>query len=172
MRVAKPAHLLAGLLLAALAGCSVPTFMSYPPQVRGNDVDDTVLAQLVPGTSTRADVTALIGSPTTRDSFDDNIWIYIGQVTRPKIGATNTVLDQKVLALSFDQQGVLRDITRKGSKDAVDVAMVSRTTPAPGTEASFISQLLGNIGKFSPTPVDSSGTSSIQQSGRPGAGNF
>jgi outer membrane protein assembly factor BamE (lipoprotein component of BamABCDE complex) len=165
--VAKPAHLLAALLLAALAGCSLPSFMTYPPQVRGNDVDESVLDQLVVGTSTRADVTALIGTPTAHATFDDNVWIYIGQVTKPQIAATNRVLDQKVLALTFDEKGVLRGVERKGPKDAVDVAMVSRTTPAPGTEAGFFSMLLGNIGKFSPAPVESSGTATTTPSSHP-----
>ena len=35
------------------------------------------------------------------------------------------------------------------------VAVVSRATPAPGNEASFMQQLLGDVGKFSPTPIDS-----------------
>jgi outer membrane protein assembly factor BamE (lipoprotein component of BamABCDE complex) len=162
---------LAAILLAAvLAGCSLPSFMTYPPQVRGNKVDDELLAQLVPGTSTRADVTALIGSPTARATFDDNTWLYIGEVTKPVIGATNEVLDQKVVALTFDGQGVLREITRKGPEDRVPVSVVARTTPAPGNEVGFFAQLLGNVGKFSPIPTDS--TARDRQGGRTNPGNY
>jgi hypothetical protein len=34
--------------------------------------------------------------------------------------------------------------------DAVPVAVASRTTPTPGNEASFLQQLLGNVGRFNP----------------------
>ena len=145
--------------------------MTYPPQVRGNEVDSAVLSQLVPGTSTRADVTALIGSPTAHATFDDNTWLYIGQVTKPEIAATNGCSTRRWWCLTFDQQGVLRSIQQKGRKDSVAVAMVNRTTPAPGGNASFLSQLLGNIGKFSPAPVTSGGTGTTQTSGRP-TGNY
>jgi outer membrane protein assembly factor BamE (lipoprotein component of BamABCDE complex) len=146
-----PARRLAALLVAtALAGCSPPGFISFPPQVRGNQVDDRVLAQLVPGTSTRADVTAALGSPTMHATFDDNTWLYISEVTKPLIGGTNAVLDQKVVVLTFDQQGILRGVAGKTQKDSVPVSVASATTPSPGREMSFWQQLLGNVGKFTP----------------------
>ena len=133
-----PAHLLSARLLAALlasatlAGCATPDFMTFPPQVRGNKVDNELLAQLVPGTSTRADVTALLGSPTARATFDDNTWLYIGEVTKPVIASTNEVLDQKVVVLTFDQKGVLRSVENKSQDDSVPVSVASGATPAPG----------------------------------------
>jgi len=160
-----PALLLAGLL--ALAGCSLPAFMTFPPQVRGNKVDDQSLAQLVPGTSTRTDVTALLGSPTARATFDDSTWLYISEVTKPEIGATNSVLDQNVVVLNFDGQGVLRSVERKSEADKVPVAVVSRTTPAPGNNISFFGELLGNVGKFTPAQAASGpNTSSSPTSSR------
>jgi outer membrane protein assembly factor BamE (lipoprotein component of BamABCDE complex) len=138
------------LLLGALAGCSPPAFMSFPPQARGNRLDGDQLAQLVPGTTTRADVVALAGTPTMRATFDDNTWLYISEVTKPLIGGTNDVLGQEVVALTFDAKGVLQKVDRKSAKDGYDVGMVSRATPAPGSEASFLQQLLGNVGRFTP----------------------
>jgi len=143
---------------AWLCGCGyAPAFMSFPPQVRGNKVDSDALAQLVPGTSTRADVTAAIGSPSARASFDDNTWIYIGEVTKPVIGGTTSVSDQQVYVLNFDQGGVLKAIDHKTQKDSEDVDVVARTTPSPGNSATFLQQLLGNVGKFSPTGPPGSG---------------
>ncbi len=135
--------LLAALLL--LAGCS---YFEYPPQLRGNRVDADQLKELVPGTSTRADVTALIGSPTTRATFDENTWLYVSEVTRPEIARTQGVLSQNVVVLTFNDQGVLQDIKQLNQDDSLPVSVVARTTPSPGTEASFLQQLLGNIGRF------------------------
>jgi outer membrane protein assembly factor BamE (lipoprotein component of BamABCDE complex) len=134
---------LAGLLL--LAGCS---FFQAPAVVRGNRVDADDLKQLVPGTSTRADATALLGSPTARASFDDNRWLYIGLVTRPRIGRVQGILSQNVTVLTFNDQGVLQNVEELNQSDALPTQVSSRATPSPGTEASFMQQLFGNIGKF------------------------
>jgi outer membrane protein assembly factor BamE (lipoprotein component of BamABCDE complex) len=138
---------LLGCLL--VGGCS---FFEAKPQLRGNHVDADQLKELVPGTSTRTDVTALIGSPTARATFDDNTWIYISEVTRPRIAQVQGVLSQDVLVLSFNEQGVLRDMKRLNQEDGLPVTVVARTTPSPGTEASFLQQLFGNIGRFNAAP--------------------
>ena len=121
-----------------------------PPQTRGNKVSEEQLKELVPGTSTKADVTALIGSPTQKAMFDENTWLYINEVTRTRIGLTPGILDQGVVVVTFDDRGVLAKVKAITQDDAVPVAFASRTTPSPGTEASFMQQLLGNVGKFSP----------------------
>jgi len=139
------------LLLAFLGGCSMPGFLSYPPQMRGNMVDADAMKQLVPGTSTRKDVMTLMGSPTAKATFDDNTWLYIAEVTRPVIAGTQTVLDQQVIALTFDQQGILRNVSTKTADDGISVSMASGATPSPGSEATFMQQLLGNVGRFNPT---------------------
>ena len=140
----RTALLAAGL---ALSGCSL---FQYPSQVRGNRIEGYTLKELTPGTSTRADATALLGSPTARATFNDNQWIYIGETTRPLIGRTQGVLSQTVVVLTFNDQGVLQNVEQRDKGDALPVDVVSRTTPSPGSEASALQQLLGNIGRFNP----------------------
>jgi outer membrane protein assembly factor BamE (lipoprotein component of BamABCDE complex) len=142
------AALLPSLTLVAcllVGGCS---FFEAQSQLRGNHVDAEQLKELVPGTSTRADVTALIGSPTARATFDDNTWLYISEVTRPRIARTQGILNQNVTVLSFNDQGVLQEVKLLNKDDAIPVSVVARSTPSPGTEASFLQQLFGNIGRF------------------------
>ena len=131
--------------LVPLTGCA---FFSAHTQVRGNKVDPEALAELVPGVSTRTDATALLGTPTMHASFDDNTWLYIGAITRPVIGGTQHINTQQVVALTFDAGGVLRDIRKTGKKDAMPVSVIARVTPSPGSNASFMQQLLGNVGRF------------------------
>ncbi len=141
--------LLALTLLGAglLSGCS---YLGFPSQARGDRVDAEQLKQLVPGVSSQADATALLGSPTAKDTFDQNTWIYVSELTRPVVGGTQTVENQRVVQLRFDNQGVLRGVTALGQRDALPVAIVARTTPAPGTETSVLQQLFGNVGRFNP----------------------
>lgn len=133
------------LLLLSVSACDA---LDAPRQLRGNHVDADQLKELVPGTSTRADATSLLGSPTTRAAFDDNTWVYISETTRTRVGRSPGVLAQDVVVLTFDQAGVLRGVKHLDQDDRKDVSVVSRTTPSPGSEASFLQQLLGNVGKF------------------------
>jgi hypothetical protein len=41
---------------------------------------------------------------------------------------------------------------RLNQEDGLPVTVVARTTPSPGTEASFLQQLFGNIGRFNAAP--------------------
>ncbi len=134
-------------VILLLAGCG---WLAPPPVVRGNHPDADQLKELTPGTSTKQDVTALIGSPTAHATFDDNAWIYIGEMTQKRIGQTPAVVSQKVVVVTFDDAGVLQHIDVKDKADAMPVSVIARTTPSPGTEAGFLQQLFGNIGKFVP----------------------
>ena len=156
------ACLTALLLALSLGGCSV---FEPKQQIRGNKIDADQMKELTVGTSTRVDVAALLGSPTMRATFDDNTWLYISEITRPRIGGTQSVEAQTVVVLTFDNKGVLSGIKTKTEDDSVAVSVVDRKTPSPGSEASFLQQLFGNIGRFSAAGVGAGGTS--QSGGAP-----
>ena len=139
--------LLLALLAGALPGCS---FFQARSQVRGNPVDPDVLKELVPGTSSEADARALLGSPTLHAAFDDNTWLYISQITRPRVGRIQGVEQQHVVTLHFAQNGVLKSIDQATKKNALPAAMASGSTPSPGSNPSILQQLLGNVGRYSP----------------------
>ncbi len=132
--------------LSLLAGCSL---LESPAQVRGNKVDADSLKELIPGTSSRADAQSLLGSPTAKASFDDNTWLYISETTQPRIGRVLGVNNQNVVVLGFDQGGILRTVKTLTEDDSQPVNVVAASTPSPGSESSFLQQLLGNVGKFS-----------------------
>jgi outer membrane protein assembly factor BamE (lipoprotein component of BamABCDE complex) len=139
------------ILSASLLGaCSL---IEQPPQTRGNKVTSDQLKDLVPGTSTRADVASLLGSPTAKATFDDNTWIYISEVTQPRVGRVQGINSQNVITAVFDDRGILQSIGHLDQADAKPVSVVSRATPSPGSESSFMQQLLGNVGKFSAGPA-------------------
>ena len=168
-RPTVPVRLPLALALAVtLGGCG---FFAAQPVTRGDNVTADQLRELVPGTSTRADATSLLGSPTAHATFDDNTWIYIGQRTRSRVGRLPGVDAQDVVALTFDGGGTLRDVKHLTKRDGIPVDMVARTTPSPGSEASFLQQLLGNIGRYSPGGLGAAagGISSGSSSSTPGA---
>ncbi len=163
--------LAAASMLATVAGCS---WFETPPQARGNRVQADSLKELTPGVSTRADVTALLGSPTAKATFDDNQWIYIGSLTRPEVGRTQGVISQDVVLVTFNGQGGLEGMTRLAQTAALPVSGGARATPSPGSEASVLQQLLGNVGRFNPGGLGGvgglGGSSTPPSGGAPGAG--
>jgi outer membrane protein assembly factor BamE (lipoprotein component of BamABCDE complex) len=167
-RLARSVLVMIGLV--ALPGCELPDVMSYPQQARGNRVDPERLDQLVVGTATRADALTVLGSPTAKASFDDNTWLYISEMTKPVIAATNAVRSQAVVLLTFDTTGVLRKAEKKTMKDGYDVGMAAGATPSPGNETTFLQELLGNIGRFN-AATGSSGANSGNTS-RSSGGNY
>ena len=155
--------MLTSCLLLSSCGWLMP-----PPQLRGNKVDPESMKELIPGTSSKADVTAIIGSPTAHDSFDDNTWLYISELTQQRIGRTLGEIDQSVVVLNFDGKGVLKTIGNYDKNAALPVTVIARTTASPGTEASFLQQLLGNIGRFNPAGIGTTGTAAGGAGGAPG----
>jgi outer membrane protein assembly factor BamE (lipoprotein component of BamABCDE complex) len=153
------------LLLVSILMLSSCAWLMPPPQLRGNRVSAEQLGELTPGTSTKADVSAVIGSPTARATFDDNTWLYISEVTQQRIGRTLGEIDQNVVVLNFDDKGVLTTIQKIDKDQGLPVNVVARTTPSPGTEASFLQQLLGNIGRFN--PLGAAGPASAPSGGAP-----
>ena len=147
-------------MLVPLGACSV--FHIWDPNNvrRGALIDPDSLKELVPGTSTRADATSLLGSPTAHATFDDNSWIYITQITTTRIGQTPGVTSQHVLVLNFDPNGTLKSIRQLDKQDGKQVAMAPGATPSPGSEAGFMQQLLGNVGKFTPAGIPGGSSSS------------
>jgi hypothetical protein len=69
----------------------------------------------------------------------------------PRIAARRRACwNSRWFAISFDTKGVVAGVQTKTGDDAVPVCVVSRTTQSPGTDATFLQQLLGNIGRFGP----------------------
>jgi outer membrane protein assembly factor BamE (lipoprotein component of BamABCDE complex) len=136
--------LLAGTLLAGcgIADASIDT--------RGNKPDPELVQEIVPGVQTKSDVAALLGSPTTTTIFGDESWFYVGGVTRNRVGRIQALDAQEVVAVRFDQRGVVQKIEKVTLADATPVDPVSRVTPTPGNDRNFLQMLFGNIGRFGP----------------------
>jgi hypothetical protein len=65
---------------------------------------------------------------------------------------------QKVLVLKFDPNGTLRTMDTLDRQDGKQIAMAPGATPSPGSEASFMQQLLGNVGRFTPAGLPGGST--------------
>jgi outer membrane protein assembly factor BamE (lipoprotein component of BamABCDE complex) len=141
-RTARAAALLAAL--ASLAGCAL---FAAPSERRGNLVDTELLQQVNPGVQTRDDIVALLGSPTATSTFDDTEWFYISGISRIRPMRSPGIEDQRVVAISFDRGGVVRQVREVGSDEQQAIRPVERTTPVPGNDRTVLQALFGNIGR-------------------------
>ena len=129
-------------LTAGLAACTVSE------DQRGNLPDADKLAQVKPGTTTKAQVVKILGSPSSASTFDDAVWYYISRKTKQVAFLNPTVLDQQVYVVNFDDKGVVKNIDHKTLADGENITPAPGATPAPGREMTFLEQLIGNVGRF------------------------
>jgi outer membrane protein assembly factor BamE (lipoprotein component of BamABCDE complex) len=131
------------VLLCVLAACAPRE------EYRGAVLDETRLQEVRPG-RTEADVTRLLGSPSSTSTFSErgNTWFYITRNTETMAFFAPEIVSQRVVAVDFGGDGRVREIRQYGMKDGQAVSYVERETPTKSKKLSIIEQFLGNIGKF------------------------
>lgn len=115
---------------------------------RGYVPDEEAIGRIKPGELTRNDVQEILGTPSTVTPFSENTWLYIERKTSTIAFFEPKVLEQKVVVVEFNEAGTVTDVRRFTLEDGKAIDPVSRTTPAPGKELTFLEQLVGNVGKF------------------------
>lgn len=136
--------LMAGAVAISLAACTA-TFRNHgyvPPE------ED--LAELVVGIDTRASVEDLVGPPTAGGVLEGGDYYYVRSRVKTFGVRKPQVIDRQVLAISFDPEGVVANIERFGLEDGRVVALSRRVTDSSVSDATFLRQLLGNIGRIGP----------------------
>jgi outer membrane protein assembly factor BamE (lipoprotein component of BamABCDE complex) len=130
---------LALLLSGALAACS-PTI-----QIHGYVPPETDVGRIRPGFDDTGSVEKLLGRPSSSGVLADSAWYYVQSTVENYTYHAPKVIDRKVLAVNFDQRGVVRDVRRYGLDDGRIIALDPETTATGGREMGVLEQLFGNI---------------------------
>ncbi|MBE1236195.1 outer membrane protein assembly factor BamE [Phaeovibrio sulfidiphilus] len=146
-RVRSPLAGAAAALALTLSGCANEI------DARGNLPSETSVQQVQPGVHTRADVQALLGTPSATALYDSAVWYYISSHTTQYAFLKPEELDRQVLIVEFDRAGVVSDVIRIFKEDGEEVSISARETPARGTEQNVIQEFFGNLGRFTPSKV-------------------
>lgn len=144
----KPVHrrLLSGV---AAVACALLLFACQPTvDDRGDAPNPAKLAQIQPGKTDKAAVTRLLGSPSSIAAFDPNIWYYVSSKTEDVAFLKTQTLDQHVVAITFNKNGVVQSVAQRGLKDAEAILPDPNVTPTRGRQFSWIEEFLGNFGRF------------------------
>lgn len=113
---------------------------------------------VIVGQTSKQEVLAKFGSPSTKSDFGAETWYYIS-ARKEGVGFLKPkVVKDEVTDIQFDANGVVSAVNFYDKGDAQQVALVTRTTPTEGHSLTFIDQTLGNLGRFN-KPTDDSGIS-------------
>jgi outer membrane protein assembly factor BamE (lipoprotein component of BamABCDE complex) len=151
--------LAAALVCLGVAGCQyLPPLPERPRDVfsspiiaRGHMVSAEQVQQITPGVTARADVQALLGSPSHTGTFSDDTWYYISSSTQQRPGRALAVSNQRVVVVAFNPNGTVGEVRELGEADTRSISFASRETPVPGNERTLLQGLFNNIGRFNPT---------------------
>jgi outer membrane protein assembly factor BamE (lipoprotein component of BamABCDE complex) len=122
---------------AGLTGCQTGEVLN------GGYIFDQQSLDLVPVGSSREQVLLSLGTPSTTATFDGEVFYYISQKRdRPVAFMKPKLIDQNILAIYFDKDGVVKSRANYSLKDGKVFDMVSRTTPTGGKDLTFLQQIL------------------------------
>jgi outer membrane protein assembly factor BamE (lipoprotein component of BamABCDE complex) len=111
------------------------------------DVDD--LAKIKAGTHNKNDVLSIVGSPSVDGTFDRKKWVYISKVTETTAFLAPTTAEEEVVAIYFDDNGIVKEVAFHENEDSENIDFVERVTPTSGHSMTFLQQIFGNFGRMS-----------------------
>ena len=135
---------LTGIVLLALPGC-VAQYRNH-----GYAPTPAELAEIKVGVDTRDSVVEAVGTPSSSGVLDESGYYYVSTRVRNFGLRKPQVVDRQLVAISFDARGVVANIERFGLEDGQVIPLERRVTDSAVSNKTFLRQLLGNIGNFSP----------------------
>ncbi len=145
----KPASktLVFAACLAAVGACT-PVFKNHGYIPTPED-----LAEIKVGVDTRDSVIETVGAPSSSGVVRDSGFYYVRSRVRHYGPKRPEVVSRELVAISFDDRGVVRNVERFGLEDGIVVQLDRRVTESSIESSGFLRQLLGNIGNFNPANV-------------------
>lgn len=131
--------LFSGLILVAASACA-PVVAN-----RGNMLDEDRLAEVKVGESTKANVQASLGPPTTVGTFDTSNWYYSGKRTETTAFFKPDTVAERTVTIHFDQNGVVDSITDVSPDQQVAVVPESKITPSVGRSMGVVDQIMDSL---------------------------
>jgi outer membrane protein assembly factor BamE (lipoprotein component of BamABCDE complex) len=130
----------------AISGCTVDR------QIRGYIMDTNETSAVTPGFDNMSSVVNLLGNPSMRGTFTDDVWYYINEHARRRSLFKASATERTIMAIYFDEVGLVAEIKTITLADAIKVKPRHDKTPTRGRKLGFFEQIFGNVGRFSGNP--------------------
>ncbi|WP_237155207.1 outer membrane protein assembly factor BamE [Oryzibacter oryziterrae] len=141
---------IANALVVTLLAATGLTACGTPPIQHGYVMSEDALAQ-VPVGSSREQVALVLGSPSTTSTVGgESTYYYISQTIDENPLTGRSITDQKVMAVYFDDKGLVKQIANYGLKDGKVFDFIQRKTRTGGADLNLISQILAGVGNGNP----------------------
>lgn len=134
--------LLAGAMLVTLACAPVYRNHGYVPS-------DDELALIVVAKDSRDSVAATIGRPSAAGLLNDHGWYYVQSRWKHAGALPPREEDRQVVAITFDDAGIVENVERFGLEKGRVVAISRRVTDTTIKGRGLLAQLFGNLGRIS-----------------------
>jgi len=138
---------LMGIVLVSLAACQA-VYRNH-----GHVPTPEELAEIKVGVDTRDSVAETIGAPSSSGVLNEGGYYYVATRMRHYGPRQPQIVSRELVAISFDQRGVVRNIESYGLQDGQVVTFERRVTSSSIEDKTFLRQLLGNLGRFNPGAV-------------------
>ncbi|MFN4008514.1 MAG: outer membrane protein assembly factor BamE [Pannonibacter sp.] len=135
MKIKSHVVMLPILLGLTVGGCFTQTFN------HGHSISPDMLQQVQVGSS-KENVELVLGSPSTTSDISGLTYYYISQVSETTAFMGNKIVEQRVVAVYFDEDGFVKDIANYGMQDGKVFDFITRTTRTGGSDYGFITQIL------------------------------
>ncbi len=89
----------------------------------------------------------MLGSPTSTDLFDQNVWLYDSKRTETTSFFLPETLMQKTLLIRFNQSGIIEAL-KFVNENSKDIQIVDRETEIVEPEESILEQIFGSFSRF------------------------
>lgn len=115
---------------------------------RGNEPDPALIADIASGGISKQEILEILGSPSSVNTFGQDTWYYISEITETLAFFEPEVKKRQVLIVKFDDGGKMQALEHLDLKDGRRLAHIERVTPTFGQELTVIGQIIGNFRRF------------------------
>ena len=130
-------------LLVALAAACSPITRNHGYVPTDGDLEDVIV-----GESTQEAVAQVIGRPSSSGILTGSGWYYVGSKFEHRGGRAPREIERQVVAVSFDEAGVVENVERFGLEKGQTVVPSRRVTDSNIKGIGFLRQLLGSVGNL------------------------
>ncbi len=142
------AALVATLALGGVLGACAPI-----TRIHGYIPSETDLAQIQPGVDDVFSVEEKLGRPSSSGIQRDSAWYYVQSTVSTLAFNPPRVVDRTVLAVSFNENGIVESVDRYGIEDGRVINLTTRITETGGRQMGALEQLFGNILNVDPAQM-------------------
>ena len=138
----------------------IDTNCSFKPVVKHHGVPflEKKQASLIVNKSNKNDIINILGNPSTKSKFDNDLWIYIEmQQTQSKLKNLGRmkIFKNNILVLEMDNYGILKKKDFYNKDDMEDIKIAMETTESGFKKNSFIYEFMSSMRQKINDPLNS-----------------